>query len=316
VAPAVTDIVRIFRFDPEVSIPIGEHGSSFRLGPLTGPDSRVRVQVMHLAPSGSVGRHATARKQLWAVVAGSGWVGGGDGRSRPITEGQAALWDPGEEHEGGSDGGLTAVCIEGDFEVRALAVTQEIVVVDYDPRWPAWFERLCSHVWPAVQGMALRIDHVGSTSVPGMAAKPIIDMDVVVAYPSDVPPATESLRKLGYEWRGDMGIEGRQAFARWDDNDLPRHHLYLVVDNNRAHLDHILLRDLLRADPEARRRYAELKRSNVSLAQGDMDVYVAAKARLVAELLARARRERDLPPVGYWDPFSDRQGTDPAEGNR
>ena len=78
----------------------------------------------------------------------------------------------------------------------------------------------------------------------------------------------------------------------------------MVVDQNRAHLDHVLLRDLLREDPDARARYAELKRRNAELADDDMDVYVAAKAAFVAELLTQARAERGLPAVAYWQPTS------------
>ena len=69
----------------------------------------------------------------------------------------------------------------------------------------------------------------------------------------------------------------------------------MVVENNKAHLDHWLLRDLLREDPSARQSYAALKRRNRDLADGDMDFYVAAKAALVAELLTRARTERLAP---------------------
>jgi len=251
-----------------------------------------------------VGRHPAGLRQLFAVVAGSGWVSGSDSRRRQIQGGQAALWEPGEDHEAGGEAGLMAVCVEGSFEVRAMAVTKEIVVTDYDPGWPTWFERLRAHVWPAVEDIALRIDHVGSTSVPGLAAKPIIDMDIVVAYESDVRRVIERLKTLGYEWEGDLGVEGRQAFRARGGSDLSSHHLYLVVENNRAHLDHLLLRDLLRVDPVARDRYGELKRANVERAQGDMEVYLAAKADLVAELLSRARAERGLDPVRYWMPQS------------
>lgn len=309
--------MRIFRFDAEVAVPIDRDGSDFRIGRLTGDDVHGRVQIVHLAPGGLVGRHPAASRQLFAVVAGSGWVSGGDGSRRPIRTSQAALWEPGEEHEAGSDEGLTAVCVDGTFEMSAVAVTKEIVVVDYDPAWPEWFERLRAHVWPAVDGLALRIDHVGSTSVPGLAAKPIIDMDIVVADEAGVRPVIQALSGLGYSWIGDLGVEGRQAFhlptrpgavaepvepRAAGAFDLPPHHLYLVVEDNKAHLDHTLLRDLLRNDAEARQRYGELKRANVELAQGDMDVYVAAKARFVAELLARARAERGLEPAAYWVP--------------
>ena len=86
------------------------------------------------------------------------------------------------------------------------------------------------------------------------------------------------------------------------DEGLPPHNLYLVVENNKAHVDHWLLRDMLRGDPEARERYAALKRRNVVLANRDIDVYVAAKATLVAELLTQARAARGLPPETYWQP--------------
>lgn len=285
-----------------MSIPIDDFGSDFRIGPLTGPDARVRVQVMHLPANGSIGRHPTAVQQLFAVIAGAADVSGADGGFRRIGPGHAALWLPGEEHEARSEPGCTAICIEGRFDMWATAVTKEIAVVDYDDRWPAWFDQLHDRIWPVVAAHALRIDHVGSTSIPGIAAKPVIDLDIVVADESKVRPTVVALRELGYSWRGDLGVEGRQAFAYVGADALPAHHLYVVVDGNKAHLDHVLLRDLLREDAEARRRYGDLKRANVELAGGDMDVYVAAKAALVAELLTRARAERGLPPATYWDP--------------
>jgi GrpB-like predicted nucleotidyltransferase (UPF0157 family)/quercetin dioxygenase-like cupin family protein len=286
--------VEIYRFDPEVSRPVTAHGSDFRIGPLASVSPWARIQVMHLEPGGSIGRHPAVSRQLLAVVAGSGRVSGGDGQGRDISAGYAALWTPGEEHETRTDGGLTAVCIEGEFDLDAFLVTKDIVVLDHDAAWADWFEQLRGFVWPAVEGLALEVEHVGSTSVPGLAAKPIIDLDVVVATDEDVSAAIDALATLGYRWRGDLGVEGRQAFLAPSDADLPPHHLYVVVDQNKAHLDHVLLRDLLREDDGARERYAELKRANADLR--DIDAYVAGKAELVASLLAHARAERGLPP--------------------
>lgn len=178
----------------------------------------------------------------------------------------------------------------------------QIVVADYDSAWPQQFAQVRERVWPAVHDVALRVEHVGSTAVPGLPAKPILDLDVVVGSENDVPVVLERLAGAGYRWQGDLGIAGRQAFLPVGEQDLPAHHLYLVVDGNRAHLDHVLLRDLLRADPDARARYAALKRANALRAAGDMGFYVAAKAALVAELLTRARAERGYPPVDYWQP--------------
>jgi GrpB-like predicted nucleotidyltransferase (UPF0157 family) len=263
------------------------------------------VQVVHLPPGGLMGRHAAPAQQLFAVVAGIGWVSGQDGDTRDIGAGYAAFWHAGEDHAAGTEGGLTAICIEGEFEVRAMRVTRDIVVRDYDPQWPSWFDTVCRRVWPVVRDVARRIDHVGSTSVPELAAKPIIDMDIVVASEDDVRPVIDRLAMIGYQWRGDLGISGREAFKLVQDEGLPPHQLYVVIDNNKAHLDHWLLRDLLREDAGARERYAALKRRNVELAKNDMDVYIAAKARFIAELLTRARAERGLPPASYWEPDID-----------
>jgi GrpB-like predicted nucleotidyltransferase (UPF0157 family) len=275
-----------------VSIPIDSFGSDFRIGPLTGPASRVRVQVLHLAAGGAIGRHPTGVQQLFAVVAGDADVSGADGKVRRLGPGYAALWVPGEEHDARSDEGCTAVCVEGSFEMLATSRTQDIVVDDYDERWPAWFAEIAAVVWPAVEDIALRVDHVGSTSVPGLAAKPIIDLDIVVRDESDVRPVIDRLRDIGYRWRGDLGVVGRQAFFQ-PDSPI-RHHLYLVVDGSTAHLDHVLLRDLLRADPAARAAYGALKRANAAVVDRDIELYGERKQDLIAELLARARAERGL----------------------
>jgi GrpB-like predicted nucleotidyltransferase (UPF0157 family) len=183
--------------------------------------------------------------------------------------------------------------------------SKPIVVAAYDPAWPARFSEIHSYVWPAVSGLALRIDHVGSTAVAGLAAKPIIDMDIVVAGGDLIAPTIERLAAIDYEWVGDLDVEGREAFQLMSEKPLPEHYLYLVTENNRAHVDHWLLRDLLSQDADARDRYAALKRENAIVAAGDLKVYTARKAALVAELLRSARRQRQLPEVTYWVPTPD-----------
>lgn len=294
--------MRIHRFDAEVSIPVTEFGSRLRAAPITGERSACQVSVLHLPAGGLVGRHEAPVRELFCVVAGSGWVSGREGARRELGPGWAAEWDEGELHEAGSASGLTAVSITGELDLVTFSVTKDIVVSDYDPQWPEWFEAIRAVVWPAVEEVALRIDHVGSTAVPGIAAKPVIDLDIVVADETDVESVIERLAGIGYRWRGDLGVIGREAFHPPAGSDLPEHHLYLVVEGNRAHLDHVLLRDLLRSDAEARRRYGDLKRANVEVAGGDIEIYVAAKASLVAELLTRARSQAGLEPVDYWVP--------------
>src|SRR5262245_7899068 len=130
-----------------------------------------------------------------------------------------------------------------------------IVVVEYDPNWPAVFEQLRLGIWPAISDLATSIEHVGSTSVAGLAAKPIIDITVVVPTAADVPLAINRLSALGYVHQGNLGVEGREAFQA--PCSMPRHHLYLCPSDSLALRNHLVLRDHLRTHPEVAIRYGE-----------------------------------------------------------
>ncbi|WP_432884483.1 GrpB family protein [Kribbella sp. CA-245084] len=160
-------------------------------------------------------------------------------------------------------------------------------VVSYDPRWPLWFAEISAALEPFLAGLPHVVEHVGSTAVPGLAAKPIIDIDVVVRSADVVPAAIERLVAAGYRHEGDAGIPGREAFAL-PPNVAHYHHLYVVVEGNEAHRDHVLLRDHLRADPVSRERYAARKRELAHLLTTDRAAYVDGKGALVEELIARA----------------------------
>jgi GrpB-like predicted nucleotidyltransferase (UPF0157 family) len=125
-----------------------------------------------------------------------------------------------------------------------------VVVVDADPEWPNRFREIVKYLAPFVESKVVRIEHVGSTSVPGLAAKPIVDVDVVVAHESRVPEVLSLIESAGYRWVGDWDVAGREAFTAPATPHLPEHHLYLVVENNRAHADHWLFRDELLDRPE------------------------------------------------------------------
>lgn len=158
-----------------------------------------------------------------------------------------------------------------------------IVVVDYDPEWPSVFEELSTRMWPAVEEIAISIEHVGSTSVPGLAAKPVIDMSVVVGSRADVPRAIEALGALGYVHRGDLGVEDREAFAQ--PPELPKHHLYVCLAGSVALLNHLTVRDHLRSHPEVARRYGELKKQLAERYRDDIDRYVDGKTDLIIDIL-------------------------------
>jgi GrpB-like predicted nucleotidyltransferase (UPF0157 family) len=169
----------------------------------------------------------------------------------------------------------------GDGSIRKVGRT--VVVVDYDAEWPRRFEELRARIWPVVSDVVIRIEHVGSTSVPGLAAKPIVDMTIVVGGRSDVPPTIERLSTLGYRHRGNLGIEDREAFDH--HTDVPPHHLYVCPEGTIGIVNQLAVRDYLRAHPDAARRYGELKKQLAAKFPTDIDSYVFGKTDFILEVL-------------------------------
>ena len=165
-------------------------------------------------------------------------------------------------------------------------IKRTVVVEDYDPAWPRDFEMLRQRVWPVLSGIALRIEHVGSTSVPGLAAKPIIDMTIVVASRDEVPAAIERLASLGYVHQGNLGIDDREAFHH--PAELRRHNLYLCPAETIGVVNQIAVRDYLRAHHEEAARYGALKKQLAERFPDDIDSYVFGKTDFVLGILRRA----------------------------
>jgi GrpB-like predicted nucleotidyltransferase (UPF0157 family) len=166
-------------------------------------------------------------------------------------------------------------------------------VVAYDPRWPEIFASLRARADAALTAVDHVTEHVGSTAVAGLAAKPIVDMDVVVPGRAAAAAAIAGLTADGWRHEGDLGVAGREALAPPDD--APYHHLYVVVAGSRPHRDHVDLRDYLRARPDEAARYASLKGRLAYLLATDRAAYTAGKAELIDQLLRRARAARPHP---------------------
>jgi GrpB-like predicted nucleotidyltransferase (UPF0157 family) len=165
-------------------------------------------------------------------------------------------------------------------------MTTPVLVVEYDPAWPELFEVLRRRLAAALGNLPHAIEHVGSTAVPGLAAKPIVDLDVAVHSAADVPIAIRRLQTVGYVPEGDLGVPGREAFL--PPTDLPYHHLYLCTAGTPAYRRHLLFRDYLRAHPEAAEAYAALKRTSAVRFREDRAAYTAAKSAFIEEILRRA----------------------------
>jgi GrpB-like predicted nucleotidyltransferase (UPF0157 family) len=169
---------------------------------------------------------------------------------------------------------------------------EPVVVVPYDPTWPVTFALLRDRLTPVLAELAVGIEHVGSTAVPALDAKPIIDIDVVIRHDDDVPKVADRLATLGYARLGDLGIIGREAFRA--PQDLPRHHLYVCAAGAATLQAHLTLRDALRADAGLASEYATLKRVLAERYRDDRDAYAEGKSTFIASVLhaVRERRER------------------------
>lgn len=162
-----------------------------------------------------------------------------------------------------------------------------IQVVDYDPTWPQRFERLrrkYADAMAAVGVPVVAIQHVGSTSVPGLAAKPVIDCDIVVAE-QDVPAASETLFDLGFKPLGELGIPLRWAFK--EPRRLAGTNTYIIVEGCMSLRNHLAVREILRSDAVLRDEYAAVKR-RVGAAAADIDEYGHGKNAIMQQILAAA----------------------------
>ena len=162
-----------------------------------------------------------------------------------------------------------------------------IEVVEYDAAWPTLFERLRDTYAAALDSAGVpfvAIEHVGSTSVPGLAAKPVIDCDIVVTA-EHVEAASDVLVAIGFDPVGELGIPQRWAFkhpAGW-----PRNHTYVVVDGSLALRNHLAVRDALRTDATLCHEYAAVKR-RVATTAADIEEYGRGKNAMVQEILRAA----------------------------
>lgn len=158
-----------------------------------------------------------------------------------------------------------------------------IVVVEYDPSWPGIFRSLQERIARALGEIAGAIEHVGSTAVPGLAAKPIIDIDVLLASADQLPIAIERLANIGYIHQGDLGIPEREAFKTPSGNLA--HHLYVCPPSSREFIRHLAFRNYLRASALEAREYGELKKSLAAQFREDRTAYTDGKSEFVAKIM-------------------------------
>ena len=163
-------------------------------------------------------------------------------------------------------------------------VTKNVVVLPYDERWEQAFTQIKDEIQAALGSLALRIEHVGSTSVRGLSAKPIIDIDVVIRDYSVFDTVVTALKEIGYQHEGDLGIAAREAFKYDGKAHLQQHHLYVCPQDSAELKRHIAFRNYLRSNPEAVREYGRIKEEGAALYPDDIGKYIQHKSSFIEKI--------------------------------
>jgi GrpB-like predicted nucleotidyltransferase (UPF0157 family) len=172
--------------------------------------------------------------------------------------------------------------------------TQPIEVVDYDPRWPLRYQRERDRIAAALGEHAVAIEHVGGTAVPGLPAKPVIDIMVGVPDIERAGQAVAGLINLGYQYVPEL--ESQLPERRYFRRGTPEtHHVHMVAVSSDFWEEHLLFRDYLRTHPQAAEEYGKLKRGLANRFRFDRDAYRAGKLPFIDTVVDAARREAGRP---------------------
>jgi GrpB-like predicted nucleotidyltransferase (UPF0157 family) len=169
------------------------------------------------------------------------------------------------------------------------AVPPPIEIVDYDPIWPEIYEREGASIEAALGDLIERIEHTGSTAVPGLAAKPIVDILLGIAEPHPLDACVAPLQSIGYEYvpRYEDTMPWRRYFRKRRPSSPYPHNLHVVRVGSPFWVEHVGLRDWLRAHPEDALAYAEAKRE-LAPRFTDVNQYADAKTTFIHGVLAKA----------------------------
>lgn len=181
-------------------------------------------------------------------------------------------------------GAVTGATVSGISD----AVNLQVVIVPYAEEWPRRFAVEAARIRAALTVPGLRIEHIGSTSVPGLAAKPIIDLAIALPVATARTEAIAPLVALGYVHRGEYGLPGREFFTLGDPATF---HVHVVSEDSPHWAAWLTFRDALRNDPEICARYRDLKRELAQRHAGDRPAYTAAKTDFIRSVIER-------PPTG------------------
>lgn len=164
--------------------------------------------------------------------------------------------------------------------------TKNVVVEKWNPKWKDEFERIADSLGKDVIYNSIKIEHVGSTSVEGLSAKPIIDLDIVIEN-DKFEIIKRLLKDKGYEHEGDLGIEGREAFTYSGKEELMTHHLYVCPKDSKELFKHITFRNFLKNNSALASEYSKVKEQAAVLYPDDINKYMEFKSEIIEKIYKR-----------------------------
>ena len=166
--------------------------------------------------------------------------------------------------------------------------TKRVVVEKWNPQWKYEYEKIVASLGKDIIYNSIKIEHVGSTSVEGLSAKPVIDLDIVIEK-DKFAIIKELLNKKGYEHEGDLGIEGREAFSYSGKEELMTHHLYVCPKDSKELFKHITFRDFLKNNSALASEYSKVKEQAAVLYPDDIDKYMEFKSEIIEKIYKKCR---------------------------
>ena len=169
-----------------------------------------------------------------------------------------------------------------------------LVVVPYDPHWKTEFERIRDYLMKQIGDLVIDIRHVGSTSVPGLCAKPIIDIVAIMESYEVFPQIVSRLEKVGFQHEGDLGVKEREAFKRLIPDDFMNYHFYICPKDSEEYRRQIRFRNALIKNPQFPEEYGKLKTRLIGEVNGDRVLYTNSKSDFVLDVMNRVNDEGEL----------------------
>ena len=173
-------------------------------------------------------------------------------------------------------------------------LSNTLIILPYDPNWKTEFERIRDYLLEQIGDLVIEIKHVGSTSVPGLCAKPIIDIVAVMESYDVFPAIVERLEKVGFQHEGDGGIKEREVFKRLIPDDFMNYHFYVYPKDSEENRLQTIFRNAMLNNKDIADEYGKLKMRLIKEVNGDRVLYTDSKTDFIVGVINKAIQEGAL----------------------